>query len=204
MHVLLALESSLRTPSCALQLDGGHLIAREGGRAVEGFSGLIRSVLREAGLAVSDVNEIAVAAGPGSYMGVRAAVATANALGMARGLPVTSVVSTDAAAVAVEGADRFSVVLPAGRSRSFVAQYAREGARLERDGTPLLIDGTARSDEAGFVTAVPGGLADKRSNVILSAGGVARVFREQRHLLVEFRAAQAATILPPPTIGGRS
>jgi tRNA threonylcarbamoyladenosine biosynthesis protein TsaB len=44
--------------------------------------------LSEADLKKSDLNEIKVATGPGSYTGLRVGVAVANALAFALGIPV--------------------------------------------------------------------------------------------------------------------
>jgi tRNA threonylcarbamoyl adenosine modification protein YeaZ len=210
MHVLLAIDCSLRVPSCLVRTGVDEHPVKTGARAVEELSGLIREALRDAGVRIEDVDDIAVGVGPGSYMGARAAVASANALGFACGVPVTSVVSPDAAAVLVEDLATFTVVAPAGRGRAFVARYRRDAdGRLLREHLPELIDEGGPRDVEGVPTVVatePGPAAhppeDAGSSVVaLSALGVARTFDSERQLVAEWRAERAATILPPPTIG---
>lgn len=214
MHVLLAIDATLRSPSCLLRIGDAEQPLRTGDRAVEELSLLVRGALREAGISMGDVDDIAVGAGPGSYTGVRAAVASANALAFACGIPVSAIVSPDAAAVLVVDLPAFIVATPAGRGRSFVTSYRRGAAgRLVRERTPSLAadarppDGDdvpwvsaidPRSDQSGQSREEVGGPV-----IALSALGVARTFDGEPQLVVEPRAVHAATILPPPTIGGR-
>jgi tRNA threonylcarbamoyl adenosine modification protein YeaZ len=121
--------------------------------ATEEFAPVVRSTLQEAGITLADVEEIAVSAGPGSYMGVRAAVATANAFAFATGLTVTSVDSLHAVASAVDHGDRLTVALPAGRGRYFVASYERTATGLARENPPELLDQFTPTDE--YVVATP-------------------------------------------------
>jgi tRNA threonylcarbamoyl adenosine modification protein YeaZ len=50
--------------------------------------GLIDKVVKEAGIALRDLNEVEVSTGPGSYTGLRVGVAVANALAFALQIPV--------------------------------------------------------------------------------------------------------------------
>lgn len=59
---------------------------------------LVDSVLRDAGVNLSDLGGIVVSAGPGSFTGVRIGMATAKALGQALGLPLAGVSSLAALA----------------------------------------------------------------------------------------------------------
>jgi tRNA threonylcarbamoyl adenosine modification protein YeaZ len=211
MHVLLAIDSSLRTPSAIVRTGRDEHPLATGDRAVEELSRLIRDALGEAGVRIGDVDDVAVGVGPGSYMGARAAVASANALGFALDVPITSVVSSDAAAVLVADLGAFTVAAPAGRGRAFVARYRRDGdGRLLREQLPELVDDGGPRDVEGVptVVAVDPGTASQRQEpeagglaVALSALGVARTFDVEPQLAVAWRAARAETILPPPTIG---
>ena len=49
---------------------------------------LITQILTQANLNKSDLSQIKVATGPGSYTGIRVGVAVANALGFGLGIPV--------------------------------------------------------------------------------------------------------------------
>ena len=138
--ILLAVEASTRAPSCAV-LAGGRVFERTApAKPVEDLAGLITRTLGDAGIGLAEVGQLVVGVGPGSYMGVRAAVSTANALSFATGLPIAGVVSTDALAV-LAAPERASITvgLHAGRGRVFVARYARAGGRLERAALPRLL-----------------------------------------------------------------
>jgi tRNA threonylcarbamoyladenosine biosynthesis protein TsaB len=54
---------------------------------------MIATVMQEAGLTFSDLDQIAVTRGPGSFTGVRVGVAAARGLALATGLPVVSATS---------------------------------------------------------------------------------------------------------------
>src|SRR6266545_2870940 len=107
---ILALETSTFTASVAL-LAGDRLITRE--RGPEGthssdLFALLDQVLREGGVRLTELAGIAVGAGPGSFTGLRIAMATAKGLAFAAGKPLWAVSSLaalalDAAALAPAG-----------------------------------------------------------------------------------------------------
>lgn len=208
--VLLAVEASTRAPSCAV-LAGGRVFERTApARPVEDLSGLIAQTLADAGIGLAAVQQLVAGVGPGSYMGVRAAVATANALSFAAGLPVAGVVSTDALAV-LAPAERAAITvgLHAGRRRVFVARYTRREGRLERAALPaLLAEGEWAAERAAGAASLvivddgmpPAGGAPPQRHRLLASGAL-RVYVEQPHLLVAGEPAGAVPILPPATIG---
>ena len=193
-------------------LAGGRVFERTApAKPVEDLAGLITRTLADAGIGLADVGQLVVGVGPGSYMGVRAAVSTANALSFAAGLPITGVVSTDALAV-LAAPDRASITvgLHAGRRRVFVARYARgSDGRLERDALPALLSEdewmAERAGGAASLVIVDDGMppdaGPEPQRHPLLASGVLRVFVEQPHLLVAGEPAGAVPILPPATIG---
>jgi tRNA threonylcarbamoyl adenosine modification protein YeaZ len=210
--ILLAVEASTRAPSCAV-LAGGRVFERTApAKPVEDLAGLIAQTLADAAIGLAAVGQLVVGVGPGSYMGVRAAVSTANALSFATGLPITGVVSTDALAVlAAPERTTITVGLHAGRGRVFVARYARAGDRLERDALPALLgedewqaeraaaEASCVIVDAGMPPGAGAGAEPERHPLL--ASGVLRVFAEQPHLLVAGEPAGAVPILPPATIG---
>ncbi|MDP2324385.1 MAG: tRNA (adenosine(37)-N6)-threonylcarbamoyltransferase complex dimerization subunit type 1 TsaB [Gammaproteobacteria bacterium] len=99
----LAIETASERPGIAL-LRAGAITVRE----VRGLRAPSRSVfewvrelLDEAGASLDQLDCIAFGAGPGSFTGVRVAVALAQALGYARGLPLCPVSSLAALAAGV-------------------------------------------------------------------------------------------------------
>src|SRR5687767_10492794 len=98
---IVALETSTFTASIAL-LDGDRLVVRE--RGPEGVHSrdllaLIDEVLAEAGRPLATIDAIAVGAGPGSFTGLRIAMATAKGIAFATGKPLWSVSSLAALAL---------------------------------------------------------------------------------------------------------
>lgn len=97
---LLAFETSSRTGSVALHVDGAvrqEMIAtpRE---QTERLLPLSAALLNGAGLALRDLDAIAFGRGPGSFTGLRIAAAAAQGLGLATGLPLLPVSSLAATA----------------------------------------------------------------------------------------------------------
>jgi tRNA threonylcarbamoyladenosine biosynthesis protein TsaB len=79
------------------------------------------------------VERIAVGLGPGSFTGIRVGVATAQGLGLSRGLPVGGACTLDALGrglgEAAAGRDRLAVA-DARRGEVFAALYSSDGERL--------------------------------------------------------------------------
>ncbi len=97
--LLLALESSTRWISVALLRGEACLAAhREHGKAggAERLLPLVHELLEEADVAVAEVESYAVSAGPGSFTGLRVAVATAKGLAFGQGAVVAPVSTLDA------------------------------------------------------------------------------------------------------------
>lgn len=80
-----------------------------------------------------EVGRIAVGIGPGSFTGLRVGIATARALGLSRGLPLSGVGTLDALARGLgeaAGERRCLAVLDARRGEVAAAVYTAEGERL--------------------------------------------------------------------------
>lgn len=91
---MLALETATARPSAALVRDGSVLSARRGDGSCEHAEALLPLVdgcLREAGVALSDVEAFAIAIGPGSFTSLRIGVATLKGLAFGTDLPVAAV-----------------------------------------------------------------------------------------------------------------
>lgn len=92
----LAVEGALGGFSAAIR-DGERELAdgAAGKEALERGLGLITDVLRNAGLALSEIDAVAVGTGPGSFTGLRIAVSYAKGLAFALKLPLAGVSSYD-------------------------------------------------------------------------------------------------------------
>jgi tRNA threonylcarbamoyladenosine biosynthesis protein TsaB len=124
---ILALEFSSEQRSVAI-LRGG-LVSGEaietGGRNTAAF-GMIESVLAQAKIEREDIEAIAVGLGPGSYTGIRAAIALAQGWQLAREIKTTGISSVAAmAALAREEKilGRVSIIVNAQREEFYLATW---------------------------------------------------------------------------------
>lgn len=108
MYVL-AFDTSTAACSAAVWHDG-RIMARRGAAMARGQSEalvpMVVEVMAEAGLAFADLSLIGVTVGPGAFTGVRIGLATARAMGLASGLPVAGLLTTEAIAHNVAAAER--------------------------------------------------------------------------------------------------
>ena len=96
---------------------------------------MIESALREAGLEREQIECLAVGLGPGSYTGIRAAIALAQGWQLAREIKLVGVSSAEAIAAQAQGdgvAGRVGVVIDAQRNEFYLAEYdLAPGSRRE-------------------------------------------------------------------------
>ena len=157
--LILALESSAKAASCAVCRDE-FLLAQSFQN-----SGLTHSVtllpmvedmLKNCGAGLEDVELIAVAAGPGSFTGLRIGVAEAKGLAWARGLPCAACSTLESMAwnlAHLEGQE-LCCCMDARRGQVYAARFAVQNgapARLREDGA------VAASDLAGEIEKNSGG-----------------------------------------------
>jgi tRNA threonylcarbamoyladenosine biosynthesis protein TsaB len=126
---ILALDAALGEFSAALD-DGARLHVAATGRqdALEAGLTRIEGLLDEAGLRLRDLDRIAVGLGPGSFTGVRIAVAYAKSLAYGSGVPLVGVSSYDA--LEPEGTLRPILTVVRGR-RGVICARLRTGAETE-------------------------------------------------------------------------
>jgi len=94
MPIILYLETATKICSVALARDEHLLAVRETAEAnshSELITVFIQEVLLEAGMAIKDLDAVAVSKGPGSYTGLRIGVSTAKGLCFALDKPLISV-----------------------------------------------------------------------------------------------------------------
>ena len=131
--LVLALDSTTRAGSIALLRDGALIDQVVGDAArphAERLPGDATQLLARHGFAIADVGLFAVAAGPGSFTGLRIGIAAVQGLAWASGRPVVGVSALEALAHTawraglVAGGGRVGVWMDAQRSEVFSAVYA--------------------------------------------------------------------------------
>lgn len=132
MAVLLNLETATKTCSVALGKEGSVVacksVTSEQYAHSERLNGMIQDVLAEGGYSLSDVEGVAVSAGPGSYTGLRIGTSTAKGLCYALDIPLIAVSSLKALAHCVDGAS--SLICPLFDARRMEVYAALYDARL--------------------------------------------------------------------------
>ena len=149
--LVLALDTTTRQGSVALARDGGTLAIYAGDAAVTHgvrLPGDLVRLLDAHGLRIADVELFAVAAGPGSFTGMRIGIATMQGLALANGKSLVGISALDAiheavsaqpsalsAPASLRSAGDIAVWMDAQRGQVFSALY-RNSALLE----PALAD----------------------------------------------------------------
>lgn len=139
---ILALEFSSEQRSVALAR-GGVVLAgasETGGRNTKAFA-LIEKVLATAKMAREEIETIAVGLGPGSYTGIRAAIAVAQGWQLARGVKLLGISSAECLAAQAQAANffgRVNVAIDAQRGEFYLATWEISAAE-RREVTPLKI-----------------------------------------------------------------
>lgn len=143
--LILALDTTSRAGSVALARDGGVLDQQRGDPSRthgERLPGDIGDLLERHGLTVADVDLYAVAAGPGSFTGLRVGIATIQGLALAHARPVVPVSALVALAYGalissggpVQDGELIAACMDAQRREVFSALYARSGVEKDRRG----------------------------------------------------------------------
>lgn len=132
---VLSLDSASPGPALAVADEAGRgPVTALPAAAAEAIPNAVAAALAGAGLAVADLDRVAVLSGPGSFTGLRAGMAFARGLARARGIPLVLVPTFRAASSALpEPADVF-FVLDAGRGEVHAAR--RSAGRLAEEPAP--------------------------------------------------------------------
>jgi tRNA threonylcarbamoyladenosine biosynthesis protein TsaB len=127
---LAAIDTSTVLGSVAL-FDGAELVAEDAARVSnahgESLLPMVSRLFERVAWRASDVARWGVGIGPGSFTGVRIAVATAKGIAIATGAELVGVTSLDAVAHGIE-ANLVVSVVAAGKGEMFV--QARQGGRI--------------------------------------------------------------------------
>lgn len=194
---ILALDAAGPACSAALWRDGRIVSHRrqpmQRGHA-EALMPLVLDVLAAAGAGFADLGQVAVGVGPGSFTGIRIALAAARGIALAAGLPVTGVDSFSAVAEALPATlprgGHLLVAIDSKREALFGQYYGEDLAPLgealtltpqalldRRPPGPLLIAGDAAGllPLAGDIRRAEGDQAvDAAAIARLAAAGKAR------------------------------
>ncbi len=180
-ELILGIETATRAGSVALARGGEVLGAIDGDPASTASTQLlvqIRDLLAAEGLALADIDRIAVAIGPGSFTGLRIGLATVKGLVTTLGCVLSGVPSLHAVAWS-SGLGTVVAMLPAGRGEVFTQTLTvAKGSVNEvgppdhlpmsmlleqrRDLEPLIWAGVAGMDRADAVSEFNGGTRDWR------------------------------------------
>jgi tRNA threonylcarbamoyladenosine biosynthesis protein TsaB len=131
---LLGIDTALNACSVAIVEDDAVLacVVSAGGKGnAERLLPLLEQARLEAQLELADLDGIAATIGPGSFTGIRTALATARALGLALKIPVWGITTTEtlATAAAQPGLNTIAVI-DARRDELYIQCFAPDGAAL--------------------------------------------------------------------------
>ena len=133
---LLALETSAKAASCAVLEDAAQVAAAwqcTGLTHSRTLLPMVEDLLKNSGLALEDMDAIAVAAGPGSFTGLRIGIAAVKGLAWAAELPCIPVSTLEAMAwplAHLEGT--VACAMDARRQQIYNAVFLAEGGELKR------------------------------------------------------------------------
>lgn len=169
---ILALDASLARCSAALLADGVVRAQRmqegERGHAAT-LPPMVQALLREAGVAATDLDAIAAVVGPGGFTGIRAALALAQGLALAAGLPALGVTTGEALVAGLPGrCGAVWSVVDTRRGRVVLERFAAGAVTAE--GPPEACGIEDLPLPAGPVTLV-GDAAEAVAAALLARGG---------------------------------
>ena len=143
--LILSLDSTAQTASAALSENGRFLagtLLNIGNKHSTTLLPAVEFLLEQAGKTVRDVELFALAAGPGSFTGVRIGAGTVKGLALGRNVPCIGVSSLEMMAESLSFVD--GIVCPminARRDRYFTAYFSAEKGRIVRLSEDDTIDG---------------------------------------------------------------
>ncbi len=134
--IILAIDTTTPSASIAL-LEKNRLLAEMNSESVITHSQRLlpslNFLLESARLSIRDIEGYAVAAGPGSFTGIRIGLSTVKSLSLASGKPVAPVSTLKALALKMKQAQArlLSPIIDAKKKEIYAALFERKGERLE-------------------------------------------------------------------------
>lgn len=132
-QIILAIESAINGGSISLLRDGvemSHWIGSASVSKAEELLVNIDAMLRSTEVSKSEINMVAVSAGPGSFTGIRIGLATALGLKNGLGIEMSSVSALTAMAAAAEVLGSLIVAVPTGRNAICIQEFKNDGDLL--------------------------------------------------------------------------
>ncbi|MCE7887942.1 MAG: tRNA (adenosine(37)-N6)-threonylcarbamoyltransferase complex dimerization subunit type 1 TsaB [Alphaproteobacteria bacterium PRO2] len=171
---ILALDTALNDCSAAVYDEGkvfSESVAMMQGHA-EHLIPMAERALKKSGVDYADIEAVAVTAGPGAFTGLRIGLSAARAIGLALGVPVYGITTTQILALQAvrENAEPVMVVLDTKRSDYYVQSFdaggkplsdasVMNGEAIKADGFVLIGDGVERlTGEKSAITAIDAAL----------------------------------------------
>jgi tRNA threonylcarbamoyladenosine biosynthesis protein TsaB len=189
--IIVALDTTTRDGSIAVLHDGTIRVERVGDPSLthgQRLPGELAAALADAGVRVEDIDLLAVAAGPGSFTGLRVGIATIQGIAMALQKRVVAVSALEALARAAVNADRLiGAWMDAQRAEVFAALYSA-------DGNDELIPPVSAAPEA--VLNAWSDTTDLTQVTFVGDGGTRHEDRLRR------RIGDDVTIVAPPPLAG--
>jgi tRNA threonylcarbamoyladenosine biosynthesis protein TsaB len=145
---ILALDFSSARRSVALARDGivlSEAVDENGGRATNAF-GLIEKILAQSNISREKIEIVAVGLGPGSYTGIRAAIAVAQGWQLATGVKLLGVGSAEALAAQAQAENifgRVNFLIDAQRGEFYLATWEISGSQREEISPLKIVPATA-------------------------------------------------------------
>ena len=142
---ILGIETTGAFASAAVMRDDqvtGYIKGNDRFSHLQNLTPQIEQVIKESGIALADLDVIAVSHGPGSFTGIRIGVSTARALSQILGTPCAAVSSLEALALNAAPMDSGVLVCPmldARRNQIYGGGYilTEEGPKEEDQGRAL-------------------------------------------------------------------
>jgi tRNA threonylcarbamoyladenosine biosynthesis protein TsaB len=141
--IVLAIDTCDRRGGVAL-LRGDEVVGISAHETAEDYSlwllPAVGDVLKKAGVGMAEVNGYGVAAGPGSFTGVRVGLTTVKAWGEVYRKPIGAISRLEAVALQARGGPEYvAACLDGGRGQVFGAVYRRNADGLARLGDEMVI-----------------------------------------------------------------
>ncbi len=202
--IVLALDTTGRPGSLALVRDG-HLLAERAGDVSRSHGqrlpGDIAALTREFDLSVSAIDLYAVAAGPGSFTGLRVGIATIQGLALAGGRRVVPVSALEALACRVRPAAESLAAawIDAQRGEVFAALYsveATEELALDPSTGVREVEPPVVGRPADVLDAWRGRLRDRRDPIVFAGDGALA----HRETIGRTLASRARIVDPAPLL----